>query len=256
MKRRIRILALALTALLPGFIKKAVYRWCFGYEIGRDVRIGVAFLDCAALTIGDRARIGHGAVFIRCGRVTIGRRAVVGPLNLFRGGIRIDLGDYSEVLRLNVINAIPDHDCTNQPESSFYLGYGSVITAEHRIDFTARVSIGRCAIFGGRNSSIWTHNRREGWPVEIGDHCYVGSEIRMAPGSSVGDCCIVGMGSVITRPMNDTFALIAGVPARKQRSLDADDLELIFGKTRPDLPDQVYPVPPYQELVTATQDTY
>lgn len=229
---------LLLTAFLPGPVKRFVYRWCFGYRIGRRVSIGIAYLDCRQLSIGDGARISHGVIFFRCGELSIGENALIGPLNLFRGGRVIELGDYSEVLRFNVINAIPDHDCTNDPDSSFYLGYGSVVTAEHRIDFTARVRIGRCSILGGRNSSIWTHNRREAWPVEIGDHCYVGSEIRMAPGSGIPDCCIVGLGSVITRSLTDSYSLIAGVPARRRRALDEEDLELIFGKTRRDLPEE------------------
>jgi acetyltransferase-like isoleucine patch superfamily enzyme len=238
--RRIRLLALAVTAMLPGPFKRLVYRWVFGYRLGRKVRIGIAILDCQKLQVGDGASIGHGVAFLRCGAVTVGRNAVIGSLNLFRGGSQIELGDYSQVLRMNVINAIPDHDCTNDPVSSFHLGYGSVVTAEHRIDFTARVTIGRCSIFGGRNSSIWTHNRREGWPVEIGDHCYIGSEIRMAPGSKIPDCSIVGLGSVITRPLSEKYSLFAGVPAKKQRNLTNEDMVLIFGKTRQDLPDQPF----------------
>jgi len=178
--------------------------------------------------------------------VYVGRQAIIGPLNLFRGGDRIQLEDYSQVIRLNIINAIPEHDCTNNPNSSFYLGYGAVVTAEHRIDFTDRVSIGRHSILGGRNSSIWTHNRRMGKPVEIGDYCYMGSEIRMAPGARIPDCCIVGMGSVVTHPVTKSHSLIAGVPAKRRRELTAEDYELIFSKTRRDLPDEMYPTPPLQ----------
>lgn len=244
MKRKLRLLALALTALLPGFLKRPVYRLCFGYRIGRKVRIGVAVLDCAKLEIGDHASIAHGVVFLGCGDVKIGSHAGIGLLNLFRGGERIYLGDYALVIRLNVINAIPDNDCTNDPDSSFYLGYGSVVTAEHRIDFTDRVRIGKCTTFGGRNSTIWTHNRREGIPVEIGDYCYVGSEIRMAPGARIPDCSVVGLGSVVTKPLTESFSMIAGVPAKRRRSLTEKDYDLIFGKTRKDLPDEAVPVPP------------
>lgn len=251
MKRRVRVATLMLLAVMPGPLKRLGYKWFFGYRIGRRVRIGIVFLDCVHLTIEDDAKISHGVAFLRCGEVHIGEHASIGPLNLFRGGERIHLGDYSLVLRLNVINAIPDHDCVNDPDSSFYLGYGSVVTAEHRIDFTARVSIGRCSIFGGRNSSIWTHNRRDGLPVEIGDYCYVGSEIRMAPGTRIPDCCIVGLGSVVTHRLGESYSLIAGVPAKSQRSLTADDYELIFGKTRRDLPDETYPTPPLQYVETA-----
>ncbi len=248
MKRRFRIILLCLVALLPGILKRPIYRWIFGYRIGKDARIGLAFLDCDGLLIGDRTRIGHGVVFWGCGQVRIGSDVSIGPLNLFRGGDSIELNDWAMVLRLNVINAIPENDCTNQPDSSFHLGYGSVITAEHRIDFTDRVSIGRRSILGGRNSSIWTHNRRDGLQVEIGNYCYVGSEIRMAPGSRIPDCCIVGIGSVITRPLNDSYSLIAGVPAKRRRDLNKEDYELIFGKTRPDLPDEELPFSTPSEL--------
>ncbi len=243
MKRRLRTVALLIIAILPGLLKRALYRGCFGYRIGKKVRLGVAFLDCAELTIGDYSSIHHGTVFWRCGEVEVGAHVLIGPLNLFRGGRRLDFGDYSQVIRFNFINAIPDNDCTNQPDSWFSVGYGSVVTAEHRIDFTDRVTIGRCSILGGRNSSIWTHNRREGHPVEIGNYCYVGSEIRMAPGARISNCCIVGLGSVITRPLAEEYSLIAGVPAKAQRRLRGEDYELIFGKTRRDLPDENYPVP-------------
>lgn len=242
MKRRLRIIGLVLITLLPQWLKRAGYRYLFGYRIGRNVRIGLAYLDCQGLVIGDDTRIGHGVILWRCGAFEIGRHVRIGPLNLFRGGDRLVLEDYAEVIRLNVINAIPDNDCTNAPDSSFHLGYGSIITAEHRIDFTDRVQIGRRSILGGRNSSIWTHNRRTGLAVTIGDYCYVGSEIRMAPGAAVPDCCIVGLGAVITKPITQSYSLVAGVPAKRRRALDKEDMALIFGKTRPDLPDEASPL--------------
>lgn len=238
MKRKLRLAMLLLTAILPGPLKRCAYRWIFGYQIGRNVRLGFALLDCNHLSIGDHSSISFGVLFLRCGDVRVGARVNVGPCNVFRGGETIDLGDYCQLLRLNTINAIPDNDCVNSPRSIFTLGYGSVITAEHRIDFTDRVTIGRCTTIAGRNSSIWTHNRRAGSPVVIGDFCFVGSEVRVAPGARIGDCCIVGLGAVVTRGDVEKNWLIGGVPARPVRQLTAEDYELVFAKTRPDLPDQ------------------
>lgn len=234
-----RRLMLGCLALLPGFLMKPLLRLFFGYKIGKRVKIGFSLLDCRNLTIGDDVRIGHGNAFVQCGEVTIGEHTRIGSLNLFRGGRRICLGAYTELLRLNVINSIPDQDCTNTPEESFETGFGTIITAEHRIDFTDSVSIGRCSIIGGRNSSFWTHNRRTGRAIEVGDHCYVGSEVRMAPGARIPDRCIVGMASVVTKSHGDdeAYSLIAGVPAKKRRSLGPEDDEMIFAKTRKDLPD-------------------
>ncbi|HEY6400005.1 MAG TPA: hypothetical protein VI479_01260 [Blastocatellia bacterium] len=231
-----------------------MYRHLFGFRVGRRVRIGLAFLDCANLSIGDGSKISHGTAFLRCGDVSIGRHVEIGPLNLFRGGARLQMGDYSQVLRLNVINAIPDNDVTPPPDSSFYLGYGSVITAEHRIDFTDRVRIGRRSIIGGRNSSLWTHNRKSGAGIEIGDYCYIGSEIRMAPGSRIPDCSIVGLGAVVAGPLPESYSLFAGVPARRRRALDRRDLKLIFEKTRPDLPDEAHALAPFEAAIKETGD--
>src|SRR5262245_52047238 len=239
--RVIRVLALAATALLPGPLKKAMLRSAFGFHIGQRVRIGIAYFDCAELTIEDDASIGHGVAFKNVGSVRIGCHAVVGPLNLIRGGDRIDLGDYSQLLRLNVINAIPQHDCYGVLDSTFALGFGAVVSSSHWIDFTDRVSIGRRSMLGGRNSSIWTHNRRRAAPVRIGDFCYMGSEIRIAPGVTIADCSMIGMGSVVSSPMTAPFTFIGGAPARVTRRLTVADADTLFGKTRWDLPDETVP---------------
>lgn len=236
MRRKGRVIVLALLAVLPLAISRGLYRWFFGYRIGRRVRLGMVLLDCQSLSIGGGTSIGHGTLFWRCGRVSIGEAVRIGPLNLFRGGESISLGDYVTILRLNVINAIPDHDLTNDPASVFELGDGSVLTAEHRIDFTDRVSIGSMTILGGRNSSIWTHNRRTGVPVTIGNSCYLGSEIRIAPGGVVSDRCIVGLGAVVTGELSTPEMLYGGVPAHAIRPLTMDDLAFLNDKTRPDLP--------------------
>jgi carbonic anhydrase/acetyltransferase-like protein (isoleucine patch superfamily) len=83
--------------------------------------------------------------------------------------------------------------------------------------------------------------------VTIGDHCYIGSEARMAPGAAVPDCCIVGMGAVVVRPFAETYSLLAGVPAVRRRALGPDDYETIFGPTRRDVPDDGYRPPPRPE---------
>ena len=238
MRRKLRLARLLLAAILPGPRKRFIYRRIFGYQIGRNARIGFALLDCRNFSVGDESSISHCVVFLRCGDVRIGAHVNIGPLNVFRGGDRIELSDFCQLLRLNTINAIPENDCVNSPQSIFTLGYGSVVTAEHRIDFTDQVTIGRCTTIAGRNSSIWTHNRRSGSSVLIGDFCYIGSEARMAPGVHIGDCCIVGLGAVVTRGKIESNWLIGGVPARQVRKLTASDYELVFAKTRPDLPDQ------------------
>lgn len=236
---KVRLLALACLALLPSPLKRPLYRWLFGYRIGRGVSIGLTLLDAGECVIEDNVNIGHLNVVIGVGKLFIGDHARIGHLNVLRGGHEISIGRYAEILRLNEINSIPDPVVVNPVDPRFTLGAGSVITAGHKIDFTDRVTIGSRTILGGRNSSLWTHNRQRTQPIEIGDQAYIGSEIRMAPGSGLPSRCIVGIGAVITKRLTDERHLIAGVPARAVKPLDEEDAFLVEHKTRADLPDEV-----------------
>jgi acetyltransferase-like isoleucine patch superfamily enzyme len=236
---KFRLVVLAAIALLPSFLKRTCYRLFFGYKIGRRVRIGVSIIDAAECEIGDDSQIGHLNLVVSVQNLRLGDHVRIGHLNIIRGGDEVTLGRYSELLRLNEINSIPEPDVVNAVEPRFSLGPGSIITTGHKIDFTDRVEIGRRTIIGGRNSSIWTHNRQRTRPIEIGDFAYVGSDIRMAPGASIPSRSIVGIGSVITGPLATEGHLFAGVPAKSIKPLEADDNFLIERKTRLDLPDDV-----------------
>jgi acetyltransferase-like isoleucine patch superfamily enzyme len=236
---RLRLAALACVALLPSVLKRPCYRWFFGYRIGRRVRIGLTILDAGECVVGDDVRIGHFNVFIGTGRLTMGDHVRVGHLNVVRGGDEVSLGRYSEIIRMNEINSIPEPEVVNPIDPRFHLGDGSVVTTGHKIDFTDRVEIGRRTILGGRNSSLWTHNRQRTRPVVIGSFSYIGSEIRVAPGGVIPSRCIVGIGAVVTGRLEGENQLIAGVPAKPVKPLGEEDQFLIEHRTRPDLPDDV-----------------
>lgn len=236
---RLRLATLAFIALLPSFLKRPCYRLFFGYRIGKRVRIGLTIIDAGECEIADDVSIGHLNLVISVKKISIGDHVRIGHLNILRGGDEIRIGRYAEILRMNEINSIPDPVVVNPVTPRFLLGEGSVITTGHKIDFTDRVEIGRRTILGGRNSSLWTHNRQRTRPIEIGSHTYIGSEIRIAPGGRVPSRCIVGIGAVITKQLIEENYLIGGVPAKPIKPLGADDLFLIEQKTRPDLPDDI-----------------
>jgi acetyltransferase-like isoleucine patch superfamily enzyme len=236
---KFRLLMLALLALLPSFLKRPLYRLCFGYRIGKRVRIGLSIIDARECRIEDDVSIGHLNIFIGVKKLSVGDHVKIGHLNIVRGGDEVRLGRYAEILRMNEINSIPEPDVVNPVEPVFLLGEGSIITTGHKIDFTDRVEIGRRSILGGRNSSLWTHNRQRTRPITIGSFAYIGSEIRIAPGGTIPSRCIVGIGSVITRELTEENRLIAGVPAKAIKELDTEDTFLIEQKTRRDLPDDV-----------------
>ena len=236
---RFRLLVLALFAIFPTFIKKPLYRVCFGYRIGKRVRIGFSIVDVQQCSIADDVTIGHLNVFTQVANLNIGDHVRIGHLNIIRGGDEVSIGRYAEIIRMNEINSIPEPDVVNETDPRFFLGAGSVVTTGHKIDFTDRVEIGTRTIIGGRNSSIWTHNRQKTLPITIGSFAYVGSEIRMAPGSKIPSRSIVGMGAVVTSALDGENTLIGGVPAKAIKQLSSDDKFLIERKTRRDLPDDI-----------------
>ena len=61
-------------------------------------------------------------------------------------------------------------------------------------------------------------------PVKIGNDCWFGANVTVCPGVTIGDNCVIGAGSVVTRdiPAN-SFA--AGVPCKVIRTItEADSL--------------------------------
>lgn len=239
MIRKIRLISLALTALLPSPIAKVCFRLVFGYKIGKRVRLGFSIIDAREVEIGDDVSIGHFNVFTGVDKLSIGEHTRIGVLNIFRGGDEIRLGRYCEILRLNEINSIPEPEVVNEIDPRFIMGDGSMIGASHKIDFTDRVEFGNRVILGGRNSSIWTHNRQKTQPVIIGERTYLGSEIRIAPGGEIASKCIVGIGAVIAGKFDRPFMLIGGVPAKEIKELDDEGKFLTEKKTRNDLPDDI-----------------
>lgn len=236
MKRRIRLLFLAFAAVLPSPIAKSFLRIFFGYKIGKGVRIGFSLIDAHRCSIGDNVSIGHLNVFTGIDELSIGEHTRIGALNIFRGGSRIAIGRYCEILRLNEINSIPEPDVVNEIDPQCIIGDGSMIGASHKIDFTDRVEFGKCVIFGGRNSSIWTHNRQRTAPVFVGERTYLGSEIRVAPGAAIPARCIVGLGSVVVGKFDSEYRLIGGMPAKEIKELSEEDRFLVERDTRKDLP--------------------
>ncbi len=236
---KFKLLVLLGIAVLPSFLKRPLYRLFFGYQIGKRVRIGFSIIDAKECAIDDDVSIGHLNALVGIKKLSIGDHARIGHLNIIRGGDEVRLGRYTEIIRLNEINSIPDPVIVTPADPRFILGAGSVIAASHKIDFSDRVEFGKCVILGGRNSSLWTHNRQQTKPILIGDYSYIGSEIRIAPGGEIPPKCIVGIGSVITKKFEDEYFLIAGVPAKAIKELDEDGKFLTEYKTRPDLPDDI-----------------
>lgn len=217
--KRLRTAGHVALALAPGPIKLPIYRRVFGFRIAKGARIGVSVLDVPALELGAGARIGHDNVLTGCEKVSLGVGARIDHFNILRGGKEIALEDRARVMRFNVLNSIPDNDAETPVDPRLRIGEGSTVVAGHRLDFTDRIDLGRHVIVAGRNSSLWTHNRQQTQPIVIGDFCYLGSEVRLAPGAGLARESVLGLGAVLTKPVADEGVMVAGVPGKIVRPL-------------------------------------
>ena len=232
---KLRLIFALLLVPFPSFFKIWMYRIFFRYKIGKAVKIGLSAIVADECSIGDRTRIGHFNLFYRNQDLRIGSDVIVGFANKIFGGKLVNIGDKCHIFRFNEINSILDPLVLGDFDPCLELGEGSVITVNHKIDFTDKVTFGPSVVFAGRNSNIWTHNRQKTAPVSIGRNCYVGSNIQFVAGSSVGDYCVVALGSVITKQIAGEWKVVAGMPAKAIKDLDEDSKILVTYPTRPDL---------------------
>ena len=59
-------------------------------------------------------------------------------------------------------------------------------------------------------------------PVKIGNHCWFGANVVICPGVTIGDGCVIGAGSVVTRDI-PPMSFAAGNPCRVIRPLTEED---------------------------------
>lgn len=222
-------------APLPSFMKVLCYRHLFGYRVAKSAHIGISIIASGSCVIGDGARIGHFNLIYGMKEFSVGAESIVGHFNLIVGGDSVELRDRSVIGRFNEINSIINPLRSTRADPRLIVGEAAVITAWHKIDYTDRVEIGTNAIVAGRLSSLWTHNRQQTMPIRIGRNCYVGSGVQMVPGSGVGDYCVVGLGSVITKAIRSEWSLVAGVPARVIKPLEGESRAMVEFPTRPEI---------------------
>lgn len=115
-----------------------------------------------------------------------------------------------------------DYGCNIHVGENFMANFNLTILDE------ARVTIGDNA-FIGPNVSIFTachpldaqsrsHNIQWARPVTIGHNVWIGGCSTLLPGVTIGDNCVIGAGSVVTRDVAPG-TLVAGNPARVIRRI-------------------------------------
>jgi len=213
---RLPIKDIILIGLLPGFLKKFVYRRK-GYKIGKDVSIGPG-----SVIIGED--------------VTIGNDTHIGFLTIIRGRY-IEMGSHVSIGSMTIVDTphfeIGDGSVINEqvfvgglelPESKLVLGKNTIVMQMTFINTTMPVTIGDDSGIGGY-CLFFTHgswlSKFEGYPVtfapiEIGKSVWFPWRVFVMPGASVGDGSVIGANSLVSGKIPE-MVLAAGSPAKVLR---------------------------------------
>lgn len=206
-----RMLLPLLVSIMPlNGLRILLYRALFGYRFGRAVRVGFGTLICVR-------------------SFEVGAQTTIGPLNLFKGPIRVRIGEQAKIGRLNQFLCswhIADRKFSERNYTPFFdMGDRTLILNSHFFDIYGRLSIGHESWIAGNGSQFWTHGLSVmDRDISIGEKNYIGSAVRFAPGTSVGNRNIVALGSVVLSKVEASDSLISGIPARPIRSI-AEDVE-------------------------------
>lgn len=188
-----------LVSLLPlNALRVLGYRLLFGYRIG-DSRIGFGTIIAVDEFTLAKSRIGFFNLFIGPMKVKIAEGASIGNRNNFSCGYWVLR---EENRNLNYARALE-------------IGADTLITSGHHFDVAGKFKLGDRSWVAGIGSQFWTHGVGvRDRDIAIGSDCYLGSAVRFAPGSSIGNNVLVAMGSVVGGKMDVNNALVGGVPAK------------------------------------------
>ena len=143
--------------------------------------------------------------------------ASVGGLSWIVEGIQINNAGRDRDSRGDFSNLIIGENC--------FVGKGTFFDLPERIvlEDESLVGAGACILThcdcGNRPLSQW-YPRKKG-PVVIGKGTFLGINAIILPGVTLGRCCVVAAGSVVTESFPDR-SVVVGVPARLVKRLPAE----------------------------------
>lgn len=123
-----------------------------------------------------------------------GKDAYIEPPFRCDYGSNISMGDRSymnfDAIVLDVCEVTIGEDCLFGPGCR-------IITASHPLDYRARKNFGK----------------EFGKPIKIGNDCFIGANVTILPGITIGDRVVIGAGSVVTKNI-ESDSIAVGNPAK------------------------------------------
>ena len=195
-----RKLLLLLAVFIPCPFKLWFYRNLFGWKIGKQVKVGLSYIEAGNVILEDGAQIGHFNIIRQVSLFQLSKNAYIRNFNQFFGN-KYDSAEWTKKL---------------------IIGERSLCMNHHFIDVAGTIEIGSDTVIGGRDSHFWSHSlefentssKLVPKDIFIGNNVYIGARTSLF-GCYIPDNAIIGMGSVVTKSFNgeNDRVLIAGNPA-------------------------------------------
>lgn len=169
---------------------------------------------------------------------SFGRRSWLKKPDQIFGPSRIFIGDDVRIESGAVLYAVKRYaggDC----EGKVTIGRGTFLNRYFNASSAVGIEIGEDVAFG---SNVYLCDFDHGYsdpaigriasplvtkgPIRIGHRCWIGANVYVASGVELGDGCVVGANSVVTRSFPPN-TVIAGAPARAIRQWDAQSDEWV-----------------------------
>jgi len=178
-------------------------------------------------TLPPGTRIGLGTV-IACASFRAGAGVTIGRENRFSGPFAIEIGDRVIIGRQNRFDC---SDVAASPAKAhmhyarrMVIGANALIHQRHLFDLYGAITIGSGTWIAGSDSQFWTHGASAmDRDIVIGADCYLGSAVRMAPGSGIADRCVLGLASVVVSRLDQPDSVLGGFPAKRLRKIEPGD---------------------------------
>lgn len=193
---KLKLVLAAFICIVPINALRVLGYRLLGYKISGHIGFGTVIAVSEARI--KKCKIGLFNLFIGPMKVEIGKGASIGDRNTFSCGFWTMREQYQHMNYARFLQ----------------IGANASVTSGHYFDVAGSFILGDGSWIAGTGSQFWTHGAGvTDRNIEIGPDCYIGSAVRFAPGSAVGEHVIVAMGSVVTKKFDISKAMIGGVPA-------------------------------------------
>lgn len=159
------------------------------------------------------------------GLASLGKDAIVKHPRTIWGREKIHIGAKTTILAHSLLHAVRKYsnvtlDASIRVGNEVYIGRHAYIVAANRIEIGDGSVLSEHVYitdlnhgFNPRAGNIMAQPIESKGPVHIGPNCFLGYRVAVMPGVTLGEWCIVGANSVVTKSF-PAYSMIAGAPAR------------------------------------------